>query len=131
MEKSCRINHVVLDDRTSQGYLVYQDFIFKPIQSDFSFSTRYAFYSTDDSASRIYMYENNLLYNYSLPSFADTGHRFYINLRYRPVKALTVEVRYDQTVFSGRNIIGISTGSETREGNRAQQVAIQLSWVLN
>ena len=124
-------NQVKFNDRSSAGYLVYQDFIYKPIQSDFSFSARYAFFDTDDSASRIYMYENNLLYNYSLPSFANTGHRFYINLRYRPISPLTLELRYDQTVFSGSDVKGISSGTELREGNRAHQIAMQISWVFN
>ncbi len=122
-------NRVEFEDHTSDGYLIYQDFIYKPLQFPLSFTTRYSFFSTDDYDSRIYAYENHLLYNYSLPGFSGTGHRFYINLRYKPIKPLTLELRFDQVSYTDRTIIG--SGTATRQGNRVRQVAVQLQWVIN
>lgn len=123
-------NRVDYDDRNSSGYLIYQDFIYKPIQSSLSFNMRYAFFSTDDSESRIYTYENHLLNNFRLPSFANTGHRYYINVRYRPIKPLTIEFRYDRVLFTETDVISIGSGTQTIDGNSSQQIAVQVRWVF-
>ena len=121
-------NHIRFEDRVSNGFLIYQDFIYKPILSALSFTSRYAFFKTDDYDSRIYTYENHLLFNYSIPAFADTGHRFYINLRYRPISPLTLELRFDRTIFTDRQTIG--SGTQLRDGNSVSQVAVQIQYVL-
>ncbi len=124
-------NRIDFPNRHSEGYLLYQDFIYKPLQSKLSFSARYSFFNTDDSDSRIYTYENHLLNNFRLPSFANTGHRYYINLRFRPNKPLTLELRYDQVIFTGTDITGISNGTQLIEGNTSRQVAFQIRYVIN
>jgi hypothetical protein len=122
-------NRLNFEDHESDGFLIFQDFIYKPIESPISFTTRYLFFSTDDFDSRIYTFENHLLFNYSLPGFFGTGHRFYINLRYRPIKPLTLELRYAQTSFTDRDVIG--SGTETRQGNSIRQIAAQVRWVFD
>lgn len=122
------LHHVQFADHSSLGYLMFQDLIFKPILSPFSFTCRYALFDTEDYDSRIYAYENNLLYNYSLPPLYNTGHRFYINLRFRPYKPLTLELRYAHTLLSDQDETG--SGTELRASNVVRQVAFQAQYVF-
>jgi hypothetical protein len=51
----------------SRGFMLYQDIIYKPIEFPISFTTRLAYFDTDDYNSRIYTFENDLLYSFSIP----------------------------------------------------------------
>ena len=68
-----------LDDE--QGILIYQDLIYKPLGKRFSINGRLAWYSTDSYNSRLYAYENDLLYSFSIPALYGKGLRTYLNLR--------------------------------------------------
>ncbi len=92
-------NRVAFPDTKSNGFLLYQDFVYKPISSSLSFTARYCLFDTDNYDSRIYTYENNLLYVYSLPALAGKGQRYYLNLRWRPLKMLTLEARIARTDY--------------------------------
>ena len=49
--------------------MFYQNVKYKPIFSKLSFSVRYTFFNTESYNSRIYAYESDVLYKYSIPSF--------------------------------------------------------------
>ena len=83
--------------KSSTGYLIFQDIIYKPIESPISFTARYALFDTYDSDSRIYAFENDLIYEFYIPQFNGRGRRYYINLRYDLSSAVTFEFRYAQT----------------------------------
>lgn len=79
------------------GMLWYHDLHYRPMGQPFSFTARLALYRTQGYDTRIYAYENDLLYNLSLPAFYDYGARAYLNLRWRPLHALTFEGRIAHT----------------------------------
>ena len=83
------------DDESSRqaGLLWYHDFLYRPMGRPWSLTSRLAVFRTQGWESRIYAYENDLLYNLSLPAFYDHGARAYLNLRWRPLRALTLEGR--------------------------------------
>jgi len=64
-----------------QGILVYQDLIYKPIGKKFSMNGRLAWFSTDSYNSRLYAYESDLLYSFSIPALYGKGIRTYLNLK--------------------------------------------------
>jgi len=82
------------------GYLFYQDIILKPQNSPISATGRVAFFDTDDFDSRIFAYENSVLYEFAIPSFFDQGVRYYINLRYRATRKMTLEFRFARTYYT-------------------------------
>ena len=75
------------------GTVVYQDVLWKPSDSKFSATARIALIDTDDYESRIYAYENDLLYRFRIPAYYGQGYRSYLNLRHRTTRDLTMEVR--------------------------------------
>jgi hypothetical protein len=92
----------------SGGYFIAQDiygtfntFNRYPIK----ITVRYAFFDTDDYNSRIYSYENDLLYAFSIPAFHYQGTRFYVLGRYS-LNKLDFRIKYSVTRYTNRNEIG-------------------------
>jgi len=110
----------------SKGYIVYQDIIYKPIANPFSMTTRFALFDTDDFNSRIYTYENDILYEYGIPFFQNKGSRFYVNFRYNLTRWLTAEFRYSRTHYT--NVDHISSGYEEILGNNKTDLKAQLKF---
>lgn len=105
-----RFEYIYFDKggETSRGYVIYQDIIYKPLGKNYSFTTRYALFDTDGFDTRIYTYENDILYEFSIPFYADKGSRFYINWKQRIGRKLTFQARYSRTYYDNRNTIGSS-----------------------
>ena len=76
----------------SEGTVAYQDVLLSP-RGPLSATARIALINTDDFESRIYAYENDLLYRFRIPAYYGRGYRGYVNLRYRATGALTAELR--------------------------------------
>jgi hypothetical protein len=91
---------------TQKGFLVYQDILYKPIAVPLSFTTRFALFHTDSYAARVYAYENDLLYQFSVPPYYNKGTRFYINARWQGIRNLSVELRFAQTWYADQNTFG-------------------------
>lgn len=105
------------------GYMVYQDVIYKPKLSKFSFNGRIAYFNTEGFDTRIYAYESDLTYEYFVPFFADNGWRYYANLKYYYNRNITFELRAAQTNYLDRLSIG-SSGNEI-DGSTQTQVKAQ------
>ena len=112
------------DINTSTGYLLYQDFIYSPISSPFSMATRLAYFNTKDSNSRIYAYENDLLYEYYIPAYSGHGLRYYVKARYKINRNIMFEARVDQTRYFDRDVI--SSGNQEVLSNAITGIKCQL-----
>jgi uncharacterized protein YjiS (DUF1127 family) len=88
------------------GFLAYFDCIYKPLSSKLSANCRVQYFETDSYDSRIYAYENDVLYGFSIPAFYGKGYRYYLNLNYDISKKLTTWFRIAQTVQVGQTTIG-------------------------
>ncbi len=113
-------------DQRSKGYLLFQDIVYKPIESPIEFSTRLAFFNTDDYNSRIYAYENDLLYEFYIPAYFYKGSRYYLNLRYRGIRNVLMEFRYGYVQYDNRDIIG--SGLNLIEGNKRTELKAQVKY---
>ncbi len=109
---------------SSKGILMYQDFIYKPLASPFRITARYALFDTDDFNTRIYAYENDILYEFFIPAFANRGSRFYVNFRYDITRWMTAELRYARTQYENLDII--SSGNNQIIGDTQSEVKAQL-----
>ncbi len=113
-----------LPDENQKGFLVYQDFLYKPIGSPWSLSARITLFETDDFQSRIYTYENDLIYYYAIPAFDGRGNRYYINLRYKGIRNLTAEIKYARTRWLDETSVG--SGNDEIQGNQRSEIRAQL-----
>ena len=110
----------------SQGFLIYADIIYKPVMKPFSANLRLQYFETDSYNSRLYAYENDVLYSFSIPVFYDKGYRYYLNLNYDLTKKLTAWVRIAQTINPDRSSIG--SGLDEIAGNRKTEVKLQVMY---
>jgi len=107
-----------------QGFMIYQDVVYSPIASPWTFSARVSLFDTDDFDSRVYTYENDLIYYYAIPAFSDQGSRFYINIRYKGIRNLTAEVKFAQTRQLDATSIG--SGNDEIQGNLRSEIRGQV-----
>ena len=89
-----------------------------------TFSLRYALFDCPSYDSRIYAYENEILYSYSIPAYYGTGSRLYAMTRITAGKHLDFWVRYAQTWYTDRTSIG--SGLEQIQGNLKSEVKLQM-----
>jgi len=109
---------------SEQGFLIYQDIIFKPKSSPISLSLRYAVFDTDSYDSRIYAFESNMLNVFYIPAHSGKGMRAYALLRYQFAKRFDLWIRYG--IFLYENVNTIGSGAERIDGNRRSDIGVQL-----
>ena len=106
------------------GFLVYTDILYKPMMKKYSGSMRLQYFETDGYDSRLYAYENDVLYSFSIPVFYDKGYRYYVNINYDVNKKMTFWFRWAQTIFKDKTTIG--SGLDQIAGNRRTEVKLQM-----
>ncbi len=89
-----------------QGFMVYTDFNYKPMLKPLSFNLRLQFFETDDYNSRIYAYENDVLYGYSIPPLYGKGFRWYTNVNYDITRNISVWFRLARSYYPDQTSIG-------------------------
>jgi hypothetical protein len=108
-------------DAPENGFLVYQDLAYNG--RNFRFSTRFALFDTETYNARIYAYESDLLYNFSIPAYYYKGSRFYLNCRYNFSKYFLLEARFSRTTFYNRDFVG--SALEMIEGSSRSEIKMQ------
>ena len=107
---------------TDYGLLLYQDVRWRPLER-LRLDARLAFFDTDSYAARVYAYENDLLYSFSVPALSGRGQRFYLLARYAPSPSVILELKYAATHFRGVETTGsglTETDGPQRRDLRAQ-----------
>ena len=106
------------------GFLVFQDVQFSPVSVPLNLSARLAWFSTDGYNSRIYMYENDLLYTFSVPAFYGKGFRCYLNLKCPVSGKIDCWFKIGHTLYNGRETI--SSGYNEIPGNQKTELKFQV-----
>lgn len=109
----------------SNGLLLYHEVRFRPIRQ-VTVIARLSNFAVDDHASRIYTYENDLLYAFSTPSFIGEGRRAFVFLRIAPSTTLWLEAKCSHSIWE--NVDSVGSGRDEIEGNRVRELRIQLRW---
>lgn len=112
---------------SEEGYLTYVEGIYRPLRG-LTANVRLQYFETEGFNSRVYSYERDVLYGYSIPFFTDTGLRYYANVHYAVSKKVGVWVRWAQTVYRDQEVIG--SGLEEIEGRRKSEVRLQVRVVM-
>lgn len=86
----------------SYGIALMQDLFWE--EGVWKASARLALFDTQGFANRQYVYENHLLYAFSLPAYQGLGGRTYINLRVKPLRGITLEARWARTLTKPNNL---------------------------
>ncbi|HKJ40829.1 MAG TPA: hypothetical protein VKA27_02000, partial [Sunxiuqinia sp.] len=111
-------------DHYSNGILIFQDIGLKQLKWDSNWWFRLAWFNTDDYDSRIYAYENDLLYQFSVPALFGTGVRFYANANVKICENLELWMKASRSWFHGVDHVG--SGYSEIDGNHRTEVKLQL-----
>ncbi|NOQ27855.1 MAG: hypothetical protein GQ564_21040 [Bacteroidales bacterium] len=112
------------NENTDYGYLVYQDVFYTFKKTPLSLNMRFAIFDTDSYDSRIYAYESDILYAFSIPAYYSKGTRTYLNLKYSIGNFMDIWLRYSQTYYSNLDII--SSGLTQIKGNTKSEIKAQV-----
>ena len=92
----------------------------------FSGNIRLQYFETDGYNSRLYAFESDVLYGYSIPVFYDKGYRYYFNVNYDFSKHLSTWARLAQTYYPDKNTIG--SGLDLIKGHTKTEFTFQVIW---
>ena len=126
----CRIgNHIEVknyrkENVTGKGYFLSQDVQATISSFPLQITLRYAFFDTDDYNSRVYSYENDMLYAFSIPAFHYQGSRLYVLLKYALGKHFDLRFKYATTHYTNRTEIG--SALNLIRGDRHSEVKVQV-----
>ncbi len=109
-----------------QGYLLNVDFIYKPARKPFSGNIRLQYFDTDGYNSRLYAYENDVLYSYSIPFFYEKGQRYYVNINYDINKSISIWLKWSQTLYQNKTLIG--SGLDEIKGKVKSEIKLQAAF---
>ena len=116
------------DGSNEHGYFLCQDIAYKPENLPFSLTFRYALFDAKDYNARVYAYENDVLYSFSVPAMYGKGMRFYLLGKVKLFNSLTLYARIGHTIYSDRNTVG--TGLSQIEGNHKTDLKVEAIWKL-
>jgi hypothetical protein len=108
----------------SKGWMVYQDIRYTMLRGPLQFTGRFAAFDTDDYQSRIYTYENDVLYAFSFPALYDKGYRIYLLTKASVSRKLTFWMKLGHTVYThGDKIL---SGFNEIDGNHHTTLTAQI-----
>lgn len=113
--------------KLSTGVSLIQDISYNfkkiPIETD----VRYQIFDIQTYENRIYNYENDILYDFSIPAVYGVGTRYYLNIKWKTTEKLSLWFRFAQTVYGDKRET-IGSGGELIMGNRTSDVKLMLAY---
>jgi hypothetical protein len=110
------------------GFLLYQDVNYRPSASKLSGNMRVAVFHTASYNSRLYAYEDDVLYSSGFGMYNGKGLRTYLNLQYKLSKKLHVWARY--AIFLYKDLETVGSGLDLIQGNKKMDLKFQLRYNL-
>lgn len=92
-----RIDYKAADQGRSRGLILFQDLTYSFRHLPVTIWARYCIFSTDDWNSRVYTYENDLLYSYSIPALYGQGSRSYLMVKWNIADHTELRIKYGIT----------------------------------
>ena len=113
-------------DYYGTGYLLFQDVKWSPPGIPLGLNFRFAIFDTDSYDERIYAYEHDVLYAFSVPAYYDKGSRINMAVRYQLSRQWTLWFKLGHTHYSNKQTI--SSGLTAIQGNSKTDIRLQLRW---
>jgi hypothetical protein len=106
------------------GYLICQDITYKPLNKKISLSARFSLFDIPDYAVRIYVYEPDVRYGFSVPAYQDSGIRTCGVVRLALFRFLDLDLRGGVTWYKGKEQVG--NGNDETEGPTRGDITVQI-----
>ena len=118
------VNYHIGNFKPENGFMIYQDISYKMLSVPVSFNARFDIFKTSSYNTRIYTYENDVLYSFSIPAVSGNGMRYYFTVRYAATRNLDFWVRFAQTQMFDAKIIG--SGLDMINANHKSEIKVQM-----
>jgi hypothetical protein len=117
------VNYRKEGSNAEYGFMISQEAALK-VSRKISCSAEYILFDTDSYNTRIYAYENDVLYAYTIPFYYYRGSRYVLNVHYKLSGHFDFWIRFSRTHFSNRTTIG--SGLDEINGNTKSDLKVQL-----
>ena len=109
------------------GFMAFQDINYSFKNTPLKINASFRFFDAKNYENRLYAYEKDILYAFSIPMMYGLGSRFYVNLNYKFNENLSLWLKFAQTVYADdRTYIG--SGRDKIDGNRKTDIKFQMRW---
>ena len=110
------------------GFLIYADVLYNPPLKPLSANIRLQYFETDGYNSRLYAYENDVLYSFTIPVFYGKGYRYFLNINYDLNKKISFWIRIAQYSYPLQNTVGSALDEINK--NQKTELKIQVIYKL-
>lgn len=117
-------------ERNQHGWMIYQDVFYQPMGAKLSGNVRLAFFKTSSYDTRMYAYENDVLFASSYPVYHNEGIRTYVNLRWKVSSRVDIWTRYALFHYEGDTNVG-SGLDEVERGRMRSEIKTQIRFKIN
>jgi hypothetical protein len=119
-------SRVDIQQAITHGFMILQDVQFG--KDKWRMTGRVALFDADTYDNRLYAFENNVLWTYSIPAFFGQGMRYYVIGQYQVSEKLTAYLRFSRTSYTDRD--QISSGLQAIKGSTQTETAFMLRYFL-
>ncbi|MEB2785402.1 helix-hairpin-helix domain-containing protein [Algoriphagus persicinus] len=120
-------SRVKYNNQKSTGFMILQDAQYS--FNKFRLTGRLALFDTDDYDTRLYAFENNVLWTFSIPAFSGQGMRYYLLAQYQFNSQITSYFRFSRTTYIDRE--SISSGLQEIDGSRQTETTLLIRYMLH
>lgn len=111
----------------SYGYSALQDVSYEFVRVPLRIDLRFHIFDAMNYENRLYTYEKDVLYAFSVPMNYGMGSRYYVNLRYELNQNISFWLKLAQTVYADERAT-ISSSNEEIQGNRKTDLRFLMRW---
>ena len=115
------------EDERAEGMLGFIEGIWTGFNK-WKFNFRLQYFETGSYEARIYAFEQDVQYGFSIPAFDGRGLRYYINISCKPISRLAIWLKLAQT--RSREKTGLGSGLNLIEGRAKTEVRLQMQYIL-
>lgn len=120
------MSRVKIEEHITHGLMILQDVQYG--QNKWRLTGRIALFDAETYDNRLYAFENNVLWTFSIPAFAGQGMRYYLLGQYQFTPKLTAYFRFSRTSYTDREVI--SSGLQQIDGSNQTDTALMLRYFL-
>jgi len=110
------------------GWALLQDVTWNVPKFPLRLTARYAIFNTENYDARIYVYENDVLYAFSIPALYGQGMRYYLVATWKHSRNLSVYLKWSQTVM--QNVAELSSGNDRIDANTRSQITVKAKYTF-
>lgn len=118
-----RIEYTHIDKSSApdeNGVAFVQDIIYKKMKFPFTFTLRYAVFDTKSYDSRLYAYENDVLYSYSVPALYYKGQRAYFIINWDITRNFEIWVRVASTIYDNQTAQSVGSLNQINSNHKTE-----------